>query len=1150
MADNLGSLIVTLETNAAKFAADMGAAARATMTAMEQMQASAKKVENSLGALTGQILRYAAAYVAVDRLTASFTRSVNEMDALVKMSQKFGVATDTLQSLGYAGKLAGVDINELAVALKGLSVNVSQAAGGSKADVAAFKALGVAFADAEGHARPVGEVLLDIANKFATAEDGTNKAAWAVKLFGKSGLEMIPMLNQGRAGLSEMANEAHRFGIVLSQDVLLAAEAFNDNLTKIGAVMQGQMNAAIRAMLPNLNLLADSFLKVVTNSRSFYGDTTLSRNADVMTMGLAALADAAIKTAQGFGYIAQSVITAARGFTALQLMLGDLSNPVTIAQKLMKGESVFSEATRAASKQADMALADFVAVNKTFFADWGAVSKTLRDAMDKRDRELAARPKTPATPAAKPPAKLQLPAPPGGTVTTPIGESKEEAAARRALKAQIDGRIATLEASLAQERDVWTKNSAYVAQLRAMELIDEQTLDRQKTAQREITLSRTIQIYDAEVAELGKLRVAAKEDSERIDIDNRIAAARAKRAQAVVDAGQAESAQRLDAALAQAKLNVQLREYAIALERSVKQQSFDAEQTGKSAAAVARLTAEYRVMADVDEQIRQAQKTSPVGLDVIGAMIDAAAMAKKAGESASAASETATMLALTASTKEYLLTLGKTQEAQAFETALIGKNAAEVAGLIAQYRILADVEEMIRQAARATETPADKLPGVDAIRAAASQRAEQAKAFASTNQDIATATNFKIALDEYVKSAERAQEAQAFEASLIGKNTAEVARLTTEYRMLSDVKEQLRIAQKGSTKDLKDQADVAERLAVAEQAAAKAGLAAQLRQDNLAVISLSFSMQEYLFGVAQRIALDNTLLDLTGRTTQEIEKVINARRIQLDVEEQIRRAQMGSSVPINRAPFEAQAAEAIAMSSATTDRRFAQLRDPWLGAQVAVVAYGEEASKVGEQVGNVFTMAFRGMEDAFVNFVKTGKLSFRDLAESIISEIVRIQVRKAAAGIGDWLFNIGRNLFGAFAGGGGGGASIVDAGITAMSTFAAQGGIFLDGVKKFANGGVVNDPTLFALRGGAGLMGEAGPEAILPLARSSTGRLGVVAQTTAGGATAVNVSNVYHIDARSDRGQIIQLIEEGGRRTQASIQNQIARGSFAYTRPA
>ncbi|MEP5154345.1 phage tail tape measure protein [Planktotalea sp.] len=91
----------------------------------------------------------------------------------------------------------------------------------------------------------------------------------------------------------------------------------------------------------------------------------------------------------------------------------------------------------------------------------------------------------------------------------------------------------------------------------------------------------------------------------------------------------------------------------------------------------------------------------------------------------------------------------------------------------------------------------------------------------------------------------------------------------------------------------------------------------------------------------------------------------------------------------------------------------------------------------------------------------------------------------------------------------------------------ANGGSFTQGrVTAFANGGVVNGPTTFPMRGGMGLMGEAGPEAIMPLTRGADGRLGVQAQ---GGGSSQVVINISTPDV------------EGFRRSQSQIAGQMSR---------
>ena len=88
------------------------------------------------------------------------------------------------------------------------------------------------------------------------------------------------------------------------------------------------------------------------------------------------------------------------------------------------------------------------------------------------------------------------------------------------------------------------------------------------------------------------------------------------------------------------------------------------------------------------------------------------------------------------------------------------------------------------------------------------------------------------------------------------------------------------------------------------------------------------------------------------------------------------------------------------------------------------------------------------------------------------------------------------------------------------------------GVRAFARGGVVDGATVFPTGGGVGVMGEAGPEAVMPLARDSSGKLGVRSQGGGGGGgtqIVINDHTTIHVDARSDRaqalGEISQLID-------------------------
>lgn len=119
--------------------------------------------------------------------------------------------------------------------------------------------------------------------------------------------------------------------------------------------------------------------------------------------------------------------------------------------------------------------------------------------------------------------------------------------------------------------------------------------------------------------------------------------------------------------------------------------------------------------------------------------------------------------------------------------------------------------------------------------------------------------------------------------------------------------------------------------------------------------------------------------------------------------------------------------------------------------------------------------------------------------------------------------------------------AIVDPAVDALKSFLfqANGGVHSRGnVVPFANGGVVNGPTLFPMSGGTGLMGEAGPEAIMPLKRGKDGKLGV-----AGGSTTV-VQN-FNFSANGDESVKRIIAQEAPKiadMTQASIMDSRRRG--------
>lgn len=226
--------------------------------------------------------------VSVAGMIAMVKSVTDAGDEAFKMAQKVGMGVEAWQKLVYVAKLADVAQESLAKGIKGLSVNIMEAVDGSDKATDLFKRLGVAIKDVHGNVRPTEQILLDLADVFVTLKDGPLKTALAVQTFGKAGMELIPMLNQGRDGIEALMKEAERLGIVMDAKTAAASEALNDSFTRLSAATRGMWVQAIAPLVPFLEKMADSFFRSRTE-----GDK-LANSSKMIETGLKLLGSVAI----------------------------------------------------------------------------------------------------------------------------------------------------------------------------------------------------------------------------------------------------------------------------------------------------------------------------------------------------------------------------------------------------------------------------------------------------------------------------------------------------------------------------------------------------------------------------------------------------------------------------------------------------------------------------------------------------------------------------------------------------------------------------------------------------------------------------------------------------------------------------------------
>lgn len=199
MADNKMQLVISAEdkTAAAFASARMG---------MEKFAGAYA----ALGSLAG---------VAVGGgLLASIKSTIDLGDQMNDLSQKVGINVKDLATWTLAANQSGTSIESVAKGVKGLSQYMV-------ANGDALKKAGITATDANG-------AMIQLADIFQAMPDGVQKTALAVQIFGKSGMDMIPMLNLGSKGLGEAAEKAAEYGRRMAI-LAPAADKFNDQLAEL-----------------------------------------------------------------------------------------------------------------------------------------------------------------------------------------------------------------------------------------------------------------------------------------------------------------------------------------------------------------------------------------------------------------------------------------------------------------------------------------------------------------------------------------------------------------------------------------------------------------------------------------------------------------------------------------------------------------------------------------------------------------------------------------------------------------------------------------------------------------------------------------------------------------------------------------------------
>lgn len=184
------------------------------------------------------------------------------IDETAKLAQRTGIAVEALQGFAVAGDLAGV--GGLDKAVQKLTISIGNAAETGKTD--AFTKLGIDFAALQ--AQSPEDQFRSIAAAIQKLPTEAERAAAAVKLFGKSGIELLPLF---ASNLAEIEERSKRLGIILSSDQTGAIEEMNDALSLVSKTFDGIIGQVMGNLAPVISGLAEEFLTFVEGFQAVEG---------------------------------------------------------------------------------------------------------------------------------------------------------------------------------------------------------------------------------------------------------------------------------------------------------------------------------------------------------------------------------------------------------------------------------------------------------------------------------------------------------------------------------------------------------------------------------------------------------------------------------------------------------------------------------------------------------------------------------------------------------------------------------------------------------------------------------------------------------------------------------------------------------------
>lgn len=239
----------------------------------EQAEKSTQKIDSKFKQLSGKLSKgiglaakwgtalAAGAGIAAGAAFAAAGKFAETTDRIDKLSQRLGLSREGFQEWDFVLSQAGVNIESMQSGMKNLSQRMDQAIKGTGEGAKIFKQLGLSMKDANGEVKSQEQLFNESIEALQNMEDGVEKAALAQKLFGRSGQELLPLLNAQSGSVEELKKQARELGLVMGDEAVDAGVLFTDTMDQIKRGGQALFVGIMSELMPTIQEFSNLILE-------------------------------------------------------------------------------------------------------------------------------------------------------------------------------------------------------------------------------------------------------------------------------------------------------------------------------------------------------------------------------------------------------------------------------------------------------------------------------------------------------------------------------------------------------------------------------------------------------------------------------------------------------------------------------------------------------------------------------------------------------------------------------------------------------------------------------------------------------------------------------------------------------------------------